>query len=107
MQSQIYQLSGRTTTTGWNNNLNVNQKNEYGMTPAQVAVQAGNIGEFAQIINHPEFQSEKMGTLGKFMQVLKSNDEDLFARFQEFFKSVFCAMFQFSKEQDAWVRVAA
>lgn len=104
---QNYQLSGRTSTTGWSNDLNVNKKNDYGMTPAQVATQAGNVSEFEQIINHPEFQPEQMGALGKFMQVLQFNDADLFARFQEFFKSVFQAMFQFSKELNVWVRVAS
>lgn len=44
-----YQLAGTLQTTGWNPNFDVNATNEYGMTPAEVALQAGNLNEFVEM----------------------------------------------------------
>jgi hypothetical protein len=51
-----YQLSGRIHTTGWNPSFDVNSTNDYGMTPTEVAMQAGNLNEFVEITSHPDFK---------------------------------------------------
>jgi hypothetical protein len=51
-----YELIAHGQTSGWNPATNaVNAKNCYGMRPVEVAAQAGNIGEFVAIVEHPEF----------------------------------------------------
>ena len=51
-----YELIANGQTSGWNPATNaVNAKNFYGMRPVEVAAQAGNIGEFVAIVEHPEF----------------------------------------------------
>jgi len=53
-----YELAARCETTGWNPLLDdVNGINEYGMRPIEVAAQAGDAGEFASIMNHPDYDS--------------------------------------------------
>ena len=51
-----YQLAGNLQTTGWHPSFDVNAKNDYGMTPAEVALQAGNLDEFVVITSHPDFE---------------------------------------------------
>jgi len=43
-----YQLAGHLQTTGWNTTNDVNATNTFGMTPAEVALQAGDLKEFIQ-----------------------------------------------------------
>lgn len=73
--NQNYQLAGHLQTTGWNPSFDVNAMNGYGMTPAEVAMQAGNVDEFKAITSHADFQPEKLGRVGLFLDICRRNSE--------------------------------
>ncbi|NUY06215.1 hypothetical protein [Paraburkholderia youngii] len=51
-----YELITHDRTSGWNPQSDaVNAVNLYGMRPAEVAAQAGDVREFAAIVAHPDF----------------------------------------------------
>lgn len=70
-----YQLAGRLQTTGWNPSFDVNATNDFGMTPAEVAMQAGNVNEFKAITMHSDFQPEKLGRVGLFLDICRRDSE--------------------------------
>jgi hypothetical protein len=63
-----YELAAKLQTTGWNSQQDVNGRNFYGMTPAQVAAQAGNVEEFRAITSDATFDPEKMGVVHTFFK---------------------------------------
>jgi hypothetical protein len=97
-----YQLSGRIHTTGWNPSFDVNSTNDYGMTPTEVAMQAGNLSEFVQITSHPDFKLANMGRVGLFMNICRTNSESNYTKMKQFFD----ANFKFDTSARAYVRLA-
>lgn len=100
----LYQMSGRLSTTGWDNQFDVNQQNDFGMTPAQVATQAGNVIEFEAITQNAKFDPNKMGSLQVFFEICKRDSEDAFRQFQAYFREVFCQTFEFQSDRRTWAR---
>lgn len=97
-----YQLAGTLQTTGWNPNFDVNATNEYGMTPAEVALQAGNLNEFVEITSHPEFQPAKMGRVGLFLDICRRESEDHYKALRKFLD----ANFKFDTTVSGFVKLA-
>lgn len=101
-----YQLHSAGQTTGWNPLQNdVNGKNTFNMTPAQVAVQAGDVDEFRQIVNDPHFQPEMMGPLGIFFTVCSEQTPDRYKTLKQFFDTEFRPRFKFDHERKVFVRI--
>ena len=84
-----YQLAGRLHTTGWNPDYDVNAANDYGMTPSEVALQAGNLTEFVQITSHPNFQPAQMGRVGLFLEICRRNSESHYKAIKQYLDSNF------------------
>lgn len=99
-----YQMSGRLSTTGWSNQFDVNQQNDFGMTPAQVATQAGNVTEFDIITTDAQFDPNKMGSLQVFFEICKRDSEETFNKFYAYFREVFLATFEFKPDRRTWER---
>lgn len=97
-----YQLAGRSQTTGWHPSFDVNAKNDYGMTPAEVALQAGNLNEFVEITSHPEFQPAKMGRVGLFLDICRRESEDQYKALKKFLD----ANFKFDTSVSGFVKLA-
>lgn len=97
-----YQLAGNLRTTGWNASNDVNAKNEYGMTPAEVALQAGNVSEFAAITSHPDFQPESMGRVGLFLQICRRESESHYVALKQYLTS----NFTFDQTRKAFYKLA-
>lgn len=97
-----YQLAGHLQTTGWHPSFDVNAKNDYGMTPAEVALQAGNLSEFKEITLHPEFQPEKMGRVGLFLDICRRESESHYKAVKQFLD----ANFKFDTSVRAFVKLA-
>ena len=100
--NQQYQLAGNLQTTGWNPSDDVNAVNEYGMTPAEVALQAGNLCEFVQITSHPRFQPAKMGRVGLFMDICRRQSENHYKALKQHLE----ANFVFDTSVRAFVKLA-
>jgi hypothetical protein len=97
-----YQLAGNLQTTGWHPSYDVNAKNDYGMTPAEVALQAGNLSEFKEITLHPEFQPEKMGRVGLFLNICRRGSESHYKTMKLFIDE----NFRFDTSVRAYVKLA-
>lgn len=103
--SNSYQLSFAGQTTGWNPLDNdINGKNAFSMTPAQVAVQAGDIDDFSQIVSHPQFEPEKMGCLAVFFNICRETTPDRHKAFMLYFNSEFRKNFRFDASRQVFVR---
>lgn len=101
-----YQMHSPGQTTGWIPDLNdVNGKNCFNMTPAQVAAQAGDVVEFRQIVAHPQFRPEEMGKLGIFFIVCKERTPDRHRAFMEYFNNEFRKHFAFDTSREVFVRM--
>ena len=100
-----YEMAWRDSTTGWDSKTNdVNGKNFYGMTPAQVAVQAGNVEEFEAITTAPDFDPEKVGGLLMFLDICKRDNTDAYTRMLRYYKEVFLASFYFDAATRKFMR---
>jgi hypothetical protein len=97
-----YQLATSLKTTGWNPSFDVNAKNDYGMTPTEVALQAGNLSEFVAITSHPEFQPASMGRVRLFMDICRRESESHYKAI----KQSFDAMFKYDTSVRAYVKLA-
>ena len=97
-----YQLSGNLQTTGWHPSFDVNAKNDFGMTPAEVALQAGNLGEFVEITSHPEFQPKNIGRVGLFLDICRRESESHY----KVLKQHLDANFKFDTSMRAFVKLA-
>jgi len=97
-----YQLAGNLQTTGWHPSFDVNAKNDYGMTPAEVALQAGNLDEFVEITSHPEFEPSKMGRVGLFLDICRRESESHYKAMKQFID----ANFKFDTSVRAFVKLA-
>lgn len=85
-----YQLSTAGATTGWNPRDNdINGTNLFNMTPAQVAVQAGDVDDFKQIVSHPQFQPEMMGDLAVFFNICRETVPERHKAFMQYFLNDF------------------
>lgn len=103
--TNTYQLSYSGQTTGWKPSCNdVNGTNLFNMTPAQVAVQAGDVNEFREIVSHPHFNPEKMGTLGIFFTVCREQTPERYHAFMEYFNNEFRKSFHFDASRQVFVR---
>lgn len=65
--SKPYFLVAPDLTTGWDPLNDPNQKNSYGMYPAEVAIQAGCIKELLEIGLHPSFELASLGRTQLYM----------------------------------------
>lgn len=99
-----YQLTSQTTTSGWHSFLDVNAQNEFNMTPAQVAVQAGNLEEFIAITTDPAFDVTKMGTLAVFFAICKENDPIAYDKLHTYFRQVFLSVYEHNASQGRWAK---
>jgi hypothetical protein len=100
-----YQLSFAGQTTGWNPLDNdINGKNAFSMTPAQVAVQAGDVREFAQIVSHPQFNPEMMGSLAVFFNICREATPERHNVFMQYFNNEFRKDFHFDGSRQVFVR---
>lgn len=97
-----YQLAWRLQTTGWNPSFDVNSANEFGMTPAEVAMQAGNLDEFVEITSHPEFQPAKLGRVGLFLNICRQDSESHYKAIRNFLD----ANFKFDASVSGFVKLA-
>lgn len=97
-----YQLAGTLCTTGWNTSNDVNATNEYGMTPAEVALQAGNVSEFAVITSHPDFQPTSMGRVGLFLQICQRESESHYKALRQYIDE----NFTFDQARKAFCKLA-
>lgn len=97
-----YQLAGNLQTTGWSPSFDVNAMNDYGMTPTEVAMQAGNLNEFVEITSHPEFQPAKMGRVGLFMDICRRQSESHYNALKRHLD----ANFKFDTSVRAFVKLA-
>lgn len=97
-----YQLAGHLQTTGWNPNFDVNAKNDYGMTPTEVALQAGNLREFVEITSHSQFQLSNMGRVGLFLDICRRDSESHYKALKQYFD----ANFRFDTAACAFVKLA-
>jgi hypothetical protein len=97
-----YQLAGNLQTTGWNPSFDVNAMNDYGMTPTEVALQAGNLSEFVEITSHPDFQPAKMGRVGLFMDICRRQSESHYNALKQYLD----ANFKFDTSVRAFVKLA-
>lgn len=71
-----YQMAYRDQTTGWNPLFNnVNERNKFGMLPAEVALQAGDAKEFCEITSHPDFKNESLGRVNEFLAICRFESE--------------------------------
>lgn len=97
-----YQMKFRDTTNGWDSSCNdVNSKNWYGMFPAEVAIQAGNVEEFAAITTSPDFKIESLGRVDVFMACCNYESETAFQEIRSYFKQ----NFKFDKSTDQFVKI--
>jgi hypothetical protein len=100
-----YQLSTAGATTGWNPRDNdINGVNLYSMTPSQVAVQAGDVDDFKQIVSHPQFQPEMMGDLAVFFNICRETVPERHKVFMEFFNNDFRKNFDFDASRRVFVK---
>lgn len=100
-----YQLSHACETTGWDSSRNdVNGTNFFNMTPAQVAIQAGNVDEFRAIVSHPQFEPEKMGKVGVFFNVCQDREPERYRVFKQYFDNEFRKNFRFDASRQVFVR---
>lgn len=100
-----YQLSFAGKTNGWNPHENdINGKNMFSMTPAQVAVQAGDVDEFRLIVAHQDFQPELMGSLAVFFNICREATPERHAAFMEYFNTEFRPNFHFDATRQVFVR---
>jgi hypothetical protein len=97
-----YQLAGHLQTTGWHPSFDVNAINSYGMIPAEVALQAGNLSEFVEITSHPQFEPAKMGRVGLFMSICRRESESHYKAMKQFLD----ANFKFDTSVRAFVKLA-
>jgi len=97
-----YQLAGHLQTTGWHPSFDVNAKNDYGMTPAEVALQAGNLNEFVEITSHPDFEPANMGRVGLFMDICRRESESHYKAMKQFLD----ANFKFDTSVPGFVKLA-
>ncbi|MBN3776597.1 hypothetical protein G3O06_03330 [Burkholderia sp. Ac-20345] len=75
-----YQLIAHGQTSGWDAARNdVNTRNEYQMLPIEVAAQAGNVDEFRDIMNAPEF--DPIGARPRFFAEVGRRSYDEEARY--------------------------
>jgi len=103
--SNPYQLSYAGKTTGWNPLDNdVNGKNTFSMTPAQVAVQAGDVSDFCQIVGHPQFDPEQMGSLAIFFTICRQQTPERHNVFMEYFNNEFRKNFHFDASRQVFMR---
>lgn len=103
--SNAYQLSYAGQTTGWNPLDNdINGKNAFSMTPAQVAVQAGDVDEFVQIVSHPQFNPEMMGSLAVFFTICRTTTPERHKVFMQYFNNEFRKSFSFDASRQVFVR---
>lgn len=101
-----YQLLHTTQTTGWDPLSNdVNGTNFFNMTPAQVAVQAGDVSEFHQIVAHPQFEPEKMGSLAALFSICREHDPKRHKAFMEYFNNEFRRDFAFDASRKVFMRI--
>lgn len=84
-----YQLAGRLQTTGWNPSFDVNAKNSFNMTPAEVAIQAGDVSEFAAITSHPSFDAKNMGRVHLFMDICRRDSDRHYEEIKQYFEANF------------------
>ena len=84
-----YQLAGHLQTTGWNTTNDVNATNTFGMTPAEVALQAGDLKEFIQITSHPQFQTAKLGRVNLFLDISRQESEKHYQILKQYFNENF------------------
>lgn len=84
-----YQLAGTLQTTGWNTSNDVNAKNDYGMTPAEVAMQAGDVSEFAAITSDPNFEPKSLGRVGLFLDICRRTSESHYQSIKKHFDQNF------------------
>lgn len=97
-----YQMAFRDQTTGWDPSCNdVNAKNGFGMLPAEVALQAGDIKEFSAIISHSEFKTESLGRVYTFLAICRHDSEKTY---QAIF-SYFLDRFEFNESIDQFVKI--
>lgn len=97
-----YQMKFRDTTTGWDTTSNnVNAVNWFGMFPAEVALQAGNVDEFAAITDHPDFKIESLGRVDDFLAICSHESEKSFQEIQAYFKK----KFEFDKTTRQFVKL--
>lgn len=97
-----YQLAGHLQTTGWNPSFDVNATNDYGMTPAEVAMQAGNLREFVEITSHPQFEPAKIGRVGLFLDICRRASETHYKALRQHLD----ANFKFDTSVRAFVKLA-
>lgn len=103
--SNSYQLSSAGKTSGWNPHDNdINGMNFFSMTPAQVAVQAGDIDDFSEIVSHPQFEPEKMGGLAVFFTICRETTPDRHKAFMVYFNNEFRKNFHFDATRQVFVR---
>lgn len=84
-----YQLAGNLQTTGWNTSNDVNAKNDFGMTPAEVAMQAGDVSEFATITADPKFEVQSLGRVGLFLDICRRSSESHYKAIKDYFDAHF------------------
>lgn len=101
-----YELAASLQTTGWNSQQDVNGKNSYGMTPAQVAAQAGDVEEFRAITTDAKFDPEKMGVVHTFFQICRTSSESHYKAIIEYFQQVFLEQFKFDPDRKVFTRHA-
>lgn len=100
-----YQLNSYWDTTGWDPlNNDVNGTNHFNMTPAQVAIQAGDVNELREIVNHPQFEPEKMGSLTVFFNICQERQPDRFKVLVDYFTNEFRKQHHFDSERKVFVR---
>lgn len=98
-----YKMAFSDQTTGWDPSCNdVNAKNWFGMFPAEVALQAGDIKEFSEIISHPEFKPESLGRVDLFLETCRFESEEAYKKIREFF----IQKFKFDKISGQFVVIA-
>lgn len=103
--SNQYQLSSAGKTTGWDPLDNdVNGMNLFSMTPAQVAVQAGDVSEFRQIVSHPQFNPERMGRLAVFFAICREKTPERHTKFMAYFNHEFRKSFHFDASRQVFTR---
>lgn len=112
--SSDYILSGTAITSGWNDAMDPNNRNSFGMSPVQVAIQAGNLVEFKSITESPSFDPNSMGDIGVFFEICKKESADDFspmtknayAELRSYFDNNFLTRFNFCTRDQMWKRVS-
>lgn len=101
---QEYVLTSRVSTSGWSIVFDPNLANSYGMSPAQVALQAGNLVEFQKITESPQFDPNRMGMLGVFFEICRCESVDAYSKIRAYFNTRFLSNFSYSESTRQWER---